>query len=420
MLTVKTYEQLVSLCGLLILIFFSGIFSKHPARINLWQILLGTYLQCVIALLVLKWPTGKSSLNWLMEKTIEFLSFTGNGTDFVYGFVPRPPNICGMDGPFAYTSLPVITFFGALCSLLYYYGVFQWILIKFATLLYYSMGTTAAESLNAIASVFLGPTEAAVLVQSSTGTMTRSEIVTTMTAGYSMIDGSLFATYIAFGACPVYLIAANFMSAPATLVISKILHPEVQASIQKEMKTFRFPPCIKVIAAIIANLIVYVALITMADVCIGWLGSLVGYSDISFTKIMSWIFYPFAYILGVTQNHDETMKVAKLIGLKTVLNEFYAYQQMSVMLTNNQLSDRSQMIAIFALCGYSNFSQIGSQIGIFGALSPKRRKAFVKCATRSMIGGEIACFMTACIAGAIVSEAGGCLPSSNSANCLAV
>ncbi|KAE9553388.1 hypothetical protein FO519_003398 [Halicephalobus sp. NKZ332] len=399
------------------LVLISILLSKHPAR-------------CVIALIVLKWPTGKTALNWCMDKAVGFLSNTQNGTRFVYGFVANPPSIEGMDAPFAYTSLPVITFFGALCSLLYFYGIIQWILIHLATVLQYTMGTTAAESLNAMASIFLGPTEAAVLIQTSTKTMTQSEIIATMTAGFAMISGSLFAIYISFGACPVYLIAANAMSAPAVLAVSKLIYPEVQISLQKEMKSFRFPPCtessaleslstgatqtIRVIAAIIVNLIVYVALITMANTCLSWMGALVGHPEVDFNKLMSWIFYPFAYMLGVTKNHQETMNVAKLIGLKTVLNEFFAYQTMATMLVNKELSARAQMIAIFALCGYSNFSQIGSQIGIFQALSPLRKKSFVKGAGRSMVAGEIACFMTACIVGAIVNNATNCMPSNSS------
>uniref|UniRef100_A0A914DG44 Concentrative nucleoside transporter C-terminal domain-containing protein n=1 Tax=Acrobeloides nanus TaxID=290746 RepID=A0A914DG44_9BILA len=317
-----------------------------------------------------------------------------------------------MDGPFGFTSLPMIIFFGSICSLLYYYGIIQWILIRLAILLQYTMGTTAGESLNSMASVFLGPTEAAILCQSALRTMTESEVFTMMTAGFS-----------------------NVMSAPALITVSKLMTPEIQHSKQKDMKTFRFPQCtetsalesisngaiqtVRIIFSIIANLIVYVAFVTFIDTSIHWLGECVGW-DISFDKLMSWAFYPVAYILGVTENHDQTMKLAQLIGLKTVLNEFIAYQKMQDMLLNGELEGRTQMIAIFACCGYSNFSQIGQELGIFIGLCPKRTKSFVSMAVRTLIAGAISCFMTACVAGAIVSDATGCLPAKNIENCLNV
>lgn len=438
-LCITNTVQLISLASLFILIIISILLSADPARIKWNPVLWGILLQYVAGFIVLKWPTGQTAFRWATEQLVAFLSYTSNGTSFVFAYIPNPPNICGMEAPFSFTSLPIIIFFGSFCSAFYYLGVVQWFLIKIAIFLQYTMGTTAAESLNAAASIFLGPTEAAVMMRPSLKSMTESEILATMTAGFAMISGSLFALYIAFGACPAYLLAANIMSAPAVLAVSKIMQPEVQQSKQKEMKSFRFPPCtessllesissgavqsVSVIFAIIVNLIVFLALVTFVDTAIAWLTSLIGFEDVTFNTLLGYLFFPLAYVMGVSdaegsRRTEETLKVAQLIGTKTLLNEFIAYEQMSEMLLKGEIGRRAQMMAIFACCGYSNASQIGSQLGIFGAMAPSRKKSFAKVAVRSLIAGSIACFMTASIAGSIVSGSESCMPSNATSGCV--
>ncbi|TKR86719.1 hypothetical protein L596_011249 [Steinernema carpocapsae] len=428
-------EQLTSLGGLISLILLSLLGSNNVAKVNqLAASSMGIFLQFLAAFVILRTLVGHNVLQFVTDQMVTFLAYTGNGTDFVYGFIPNPPNICGLSGPFAYTSLPIIIYFGSLCSLFYYYGIVQWILTKLATFLQLTMGTTPAESLNAAASIFLGPTEAAVMMKVALQTMTESEILTTLTAGFSMISGSLFAIYIGFGACATYILSANVMSAPAVLCVSKLLCPEVQISKQRSMKEFTFPKCeessgleaissgavqaVKVIAAIIANVIVFIVFIAFFDSVIDYLATRVGFHGVTFSTILSYIFFPFAYLCGVTGSTEETMRVAQLIGTKTVLNEFIAYQQMSMMLLENKLSPRAQMISIFALCGYSNFSQIGTQLGIFGALCSSRKQSYADQTVRAMIAGCIVCIMTACIAGTITKDAQSCMPTAVSTHCI--
>ncbi|VDM48369.1 unnamed protein product [Toxocara canis] len=416
--------QLISLAGLLVLIVVSVLISKDPARIKWSPVLWGIFLQYVAGFVVLKWTVGQIAFQWATEKFVAFLSYTSNGTTFVFGFVPNPPNICGIEAPFSFTSLPIIIFFSSLCSVFYYLGIVQWFLLKIATFLQYSMGTTAAESLNAAASIFLGPTEAAVMMRQSLRSMTESEIMATMTAGFAMISGSLFALYIAFGACPSHLLASNLMSAPAVLAVSKIVQPEVQRSKQKHIKDFQFPPseessllesisagavqAVSVIFAIISNLIVFLALVTFFDTSVGFFARLIGYEGVTFNMLLGYMFFPLAYVMGVSdasesqRRTEETLRVAQLIGTKTLLNEFIAYQQMSEMLRRGELGSRAQMMAVFACCGYSNASQIGSQLGIFGSMAPSKRRSFAKAAVRSLIAGSIACFMTAVVAGNVL------------------
>uniref|UniRef100_A0A0N5AE59 Sodium/nucleoside cotransporter n=1 Tax=Syphacia muris TaxID=451379 RepID=A0A0N5AE59_9BILA len=416
-LSIETKVQVMSLMSLIIMVLLSVICSKHPSQIKWTPVVWGLYLQYFAAFLVLKWQTGSTAFRWATEQFVRFLSYTNNGTSFVFGFIPNPPNICGVEGPFSFTSLPIIIFFGSLCSAFYYLGVVQWFLIRVATLLHYTMQTTAAESLNAAASIFLGPTEAAVMMRMSLPSMTESEILATMTAGFAMISGSLFALYIGFGACAAHLLAANMMSAPAVLTVSKIFYPEIQKSKQRTMKDFHTEQsvlesissgavqAVSVIFAIIVNLIVFLAIVALIDNVVYFATSSVGFEDITFNKLLGYLFFPLAYVMGVSNASDEseriaeTLRVAQLIGTKTLLNEFIAYQQMSEMLLQNQLTGRAQMMALFACCGYSNISQIGSQLGIFGAMAPNRKRSFARMAIRSLVAGSIACFMTAAVAG---------------------
>ncbi|KHN83564.1 Solute carrier family 28 member 3, partial [Toxocara canis] len=181
---------------------------------------------------------------------------------------------------------------------------------------------------------------------------------------------------------------------------------------------------VSVIFAIISNLIVFLALVTFFDTSIGFFARLIGYEGVTFNMLLGYMFFPLAYVMGVSdasesqRRTEETLRVAQLIGTKTLLNEFIAYQQMSEMLRRGELGSRAQMMAVFACCGYSNASQIGSQLGIFGSMAPSKRRSFAKAAVRSLIAGSIACFMTAVVAGTIVSGDEHCAPSNATTSCV--
>uniref|UniRef100_A0A914WR89 Sodium/nucleoside cotransporter n=1 Tax=Plectus sambesii TaxID=2011161 RepID=A0A914WR89_9BILA len=297
-ITSGSWIRKVSIGGLLFYIIVSIFLSNNPSRIKWRPVVWGVLLQFVAGLLVLRWSVGQVAFKFTSEQLVRFLEYTSNGTNFVFGFVANPPIICGMDAPFSFSSLPIIIYFGAITSVLFHYGVIQFILVRVAWLMQYTMGTTAAESLNAAACIFIGPTEAAVLMRFALPLMTSSELMAALTCGFSSISGSLFAAYISFGACPNYLLAANVMSAPALLAVSKIMHPETQKSRQKDMTTFKLPKgsetsaleCLSngavqavwFIFAIIASLIVFLALLALLDSIIGTLGGMVGYHDLTF------------------------------------------------------------------------------------------------------------------------------------------
>ena len=258
----------------------------------------GFFLQVVVAFLVLRWDSGNKGFKWLADNVVTFLDYSTNGTTFVYGFIAAPPPLCDFGSVFIYTSLQIIIYFGAIVAVLYYLGIIQAILSFIALIMQKTVGTTAAESLNAAACIFLGQTEAAILIEPALPTMTESEIHSVMTAGFACIAGSLFSAYIAFGACPTYLLSATVMSAAISLAMSKLIYPEIQKSKQKTPGSFKFAhketsnilECISngachasgFVFAIGANLIVYIALLAMANTCAGWVGNVLGYDDWSF------------------------------------------------------------------------------------------------------------------------------------------
>ncbi|KAI1708892.1 sodium/nucleoside cotransporter 1 [Ditylenchus destructor] len=402
----------------------TSIVSANPARINWRPVIGGLLLQICIAFLVLRWPPSTQGFGWFANKVVSFLHFTSNGTSFTYGFVANPPAICGFAPVFVFTSLQIIVYFGGIVAVLYHFGIIQAILSRVALVMQMTIGTTSAESLNAAACIFLGQTEAALLIEPAFATMTDSEIHTVMTAGFACIAGSLFAAYIAFGACPTYILSATVMSAAASLAISKLIYPELQKSMHSN--TFKFTErqnstvleCIsngachsaKFVWAIAANLIVYIALLALFNSIIGYAGDLVGIQGLSFNQIIGYCFFPVAYLLGASDaidpaiQLDETMKVAELIGMKTVLNEFIAYQSLSQMIMNKTLNGaRAKMIATYALCGFTNISMIGSQIGILSVMCPEKKSAFAKVAVRAFVSGLLSSFMTTCIAGIIIN-----------------
>ncbi|MFH4981312.1 hypothetical protein AB6A40_008021 [Gnathostoma spinigerum] len=298
-----------------------------------------------------------------------------------------------------------------------------------------TLGTTATESLNACACVFLGQSEAPLMIKPYIVKMTASEIHAVMTSGFACIAGSLFAAYISFGACSTYLLSAALMSAPGSLACSKLLYPELEVSKVKRVEDLELTRgsesnalecvsngaimAVELVMAIIANLIVFLALLAFADNVVGWLVGLLGYPGWTLELILGYIFFPLAFIMGVTNSTAETLRVAQLMGTKTILNEFIAYRHLGEMVSVNPplLSPRSQMIATYALCGFSNISSIGIQLGILGGMAPSRKSLFSKLAPRALLAGCISCFWTASLAGILISDPVSCPRSADTVGC---
>uniref|UniRef100_A0A914W8Y5 Sodium/nucleoside cotransporter n=1 Tax=Plectus sambesii TaxID=2011161 RepID=A0A914W8Y5_9BILA len=435
--TMNDRYRLVSLAGLAVIIALMFIFSTNPAKVAWRPVIIGCLFQFLIGLVMLRWEWGKIKFNELANGIIRFLEYTNNGTEFVYGFIAKPPNICGMDPVFAFTVLQVIGYFGAVVALLYYYGIVQWCVKKLAWAMALTMGTTAAESMNAVASILLS--SSALLIKPYMEQMTVSELHAVMVSTYACIDGSLFAAYVAFGACPTYILSKSVMTAPSALVAAKLMYPETEESRTARAEDLNLPAgeetnaleavgngavtAVAMIFAIVANLIVFIALLAFFNNVIDWFGDMLGFEGWTFEKGIGYIFFPFAFLMGVGGDVDETMRVAQLMGTKTVLNEFIAYQQMGQMVAHPDgplLSPRAQMIATYALCGFSNIGQIGISMGLLGTMEPSKRHIFAKVAVRALVAGSLSCVMTACIAGVLVDNPQQCFPDNRQQNCFDV
>ena len=310
----------------------------------------------------------------------------------------------------------MVIYFGAIVAVLYYLGVMQFILTRMAWLMQKTLGTTAAESLDACACIFLGQSEAPLLIQPYLTKMTKSELHAVMTVGYACVAGSLFAAYVSFGAKAQYILSATVMNAPGAVAFSKLFCPETKKSKLKRVEDLELPEgeennvieCISngavstvhIVWAIAANLVVFLALLAFANEIIIWLAGMVGWT-LDFTSLMGYVFYPVAWLMGAD---SDTTVVAQIIGTKTVLNEFIAYQKLGKLVLAGEVGPRGTLLATYALCGFSNLSSIGIQLGILGGLCAEKKAVLSNIALRSLVAGMLTNFTTACIAGILVDE----------------
>lgn len=408
-------ERLISALGL---IFFVGLAILLSAKRNAikWQpVFWGIGLQLLFALLILKSKTGLAVFKFIADIVSQLLKFSDAGAKFVFG-----ENY--LDHLFAFQILPTIIFFSSLITILYHYGILQQVVKAFAWIMLKTMKISGAESLACSANIFVGSTEAPLLIKPYVETMTNSELHAVMTGGFSTVSGGLLAAYISFGVPAEHLIAASVMSAPAALAISKILFPETEESptagtVKVEVKqTYANVIDAAVVGAkegvrlavnVGAMLIAFLGLVAMVNALLGWIGAGVGLPQLSLEWIFSLLFAPVAWLMGIPW--IDCPEVGVLLGKKTILNEFIAYLDLKTLIENaqkgetvNVISERSQIIATYALCGFSNIGAIAIQIGGISAIAPSRQQDLAKFGVRAMIGGSIACFMTACIAGILL------------------
>ncbi|MEZ5057130.1 MAG: nucleoside transporter C-terminal domain-containing protein [Saprospiraceae bacterium] len=431
------------LLGLVALIGICYLLSANRKAINWRLVIIGLGLQIVLAILVLRIQWVRMSFDFVSSFFVVLLDFTDAGADFVLGNWPDVAQVQdGISGEaftigyvFAFKVLPTIIFFSALSSVLYYLGVLQLIIKGFAYVMVHTMKLTGAESLAAAANIFIGQTEAPLVVKPYLEKMTKSEILCLMTGGMATIAGGVFAAYVGFlgGSDPAmkqlfatHLLTASIMSAPAAIVAAKILYPETEKDglADQNLDIPRHEAGNNVLDAISrgttdglklainvgAMLLVFTAMIAMANYVIAnFIGSWTGLNDwvISYTDgrfeafnlefILGMLFSPIAWLLGVAS--DDTLLVGQLLGLKTTLNEFYAYAELQGI--KDSLSEKSLIIATYALCGFANFASIGIQIGGIGAIAPGQRKNLTEFGIKALIGGTVACFLTAAIAGVL-------------------
>lgn len=398
-------ERLVSLLGLLVMLALAWLLSTNRWRMNFRLILSGIVLQFLFALLLLKTRPGEIAFQYARLFVTQIVGFSDAGAEFVFGEGFR-------EHYFAFSVLPTIIFVSSITAVLFHLGVLQWVVKVMAWVMVWVMDTSGSESLAASANVYIGMTEAPLVVRPYLETMTRSELMALMTSGMATLAGGVMAAYVGMGADAGHLMAASLMSAPASLVIAKILVPETSDSPTKARVKIEIPrqdanlldaACrgaadgLKLALNVAAMIIAFIAIVSMADWVLAGVGQSMGLS-LSLERIFGWIFAPLAWIMGVSW--DDAELVGMMLGKRTVFNEFLAYSDLIQL--RDQLSPRSVTIATYALCGFANFGSIAIQIGGVGSLVPSRRADFARYGLLAMIGGTLTSFMTATIAGILL------------------
>ena len=370
----------------------------------------GVLLQVIFGLIILKTDFGQGLFEGIKIFFTATLNYTHEGSRFIFGSLT---DMTKMGFVFATMVLPTIVFFGSLMSVLYHLGVMQVVIKGVAKIMMKVMGTSGPESLAAAANIFVGQTEAPLTIKPYLDKMTRSELMALMTGGMATVAGGVLAVYIGLGIDAGHLLAASVMSAPAALVCAKILVPETEKLESSEDVPVTFEKTtVNIIDAaasgaseglylalnVGAMLLAFIALIAMVNEGFSAFGGLFGHPELSFDLIIGYLFIPISFLLGIPW--DECLEVGILLGKKLVINEVVAYLDLQSKLTT--LSPRSVTIATYALCGFANFSSIAIQLGGIGAIAPKRRVDLAELGMKSLIGGTLACFMTAAIAGFLI------------------
>lgn len=416
------------LLGICFFVFFAWIFSADRKNINWSLITKGIILQLVIAVMVLKIPIIERGFDAISGGFVTLISFTDYGFNFLFSSISTGEVASPMLN-FAFKILPTIVFFSALVSLFYYWGILQKVVYVFAWIMKKFMKLSGAESLAAAGNVFLGQTEAPLLVKPYLNVMTKSEIMCLMTGGMATIAGGVLAAYVGFlgGDDPIqqaffakHLLTASIISAPAAIVAAKILVPETEQykedlTISKEKLGSNALEAIsngtsdglKLAINVGAMLLVFIALMALCNSVMGWFGSFFSineliaintpYEDLSFEFLLGYIGRPLVWIMGV--DWADSLYVGELLGIKTVLNEFVAYPRLGEFKEMGVISERSVIMSTYLLCGFANFASIGIQIGGIGALIPSRKGLLSKLGMRALIGGTVACILTATVVG---------------------
>ena len=428
-----------SLLGLFVLVLLAWGLSVDRAHVPWRVVLWGLALQIVFALFILKTPMGEGAFDLMNRLAVALLGFTVDGARFIFGnlvfdnvpvgdgpvgqggFTQAPGQVANTGAFVAFNVLPTIIFFSSLMTVLYHFGVMQLAVKGFAWVMQRTMRTSGAETLSAAGNIFVGQTEAPLLIKPYVETMTMSELMAVMTGGFATVAGGVLAAYIGmllvyFPDVAGHFIAASVMSAPAALLVAKLMYPEDgEPETAGSLDVSVGKPDVNVIDAaargaseglhlalnVGAMLLAFVALTYMCNGLLGWIGGLVGRPDLTFELILGTLLAPLAWLMGVPWADAPT--VASLMGVKTVLNEFFAYLQLAQMLGGeHSLQPRSIVIAAYALSGFANFGSIAIQLGGIGGIAPSRRRDLSRLGLRAMVGGTIAGFMTATVAGMIL------------------
>lgn len=434
-------DYLRGLLGICFIIAIAYLLSGNRRAVDWRLVLIGISIQLVIGVIIGKVQFAQVAFGYVSEKFVTFLSFAAKGAEFLYGDLSK--NSAGdasvkhsLGFLFAFQALPTVIFFSAVTAGLYYLGILQKIVFGFAWIMARTMRLSGAESLSAAANVFMGQTEAPLLVRPFIDRMTKSELNCLMVGGMATIAGSVLGAYVSFlgGGDPVqqskfatYLLSASIMNAPAAIVLAKLFMPETEPEkIDRNLVVSKDQIGVNLIDAIAtgasdglklalnigAMLLAFIAVIYATNwVLVDFVGAYTGLNDFvvqstngtyqgfSLQYILGQVFRVFAFCIGVSW--DESLYVGSLLGQKMVINEFVAYLDLANLKASGVLSEKSIRISTYALCGFANFSSIAIQIGGIGGMAPNRQGDLSKLGLKAMIAASLATMMTATIAGAI-------------------
>ena len=404
-------DRFTGIIGAVVLLAIAYGMSNNRSAISKRTVLWGLGLQLFFALFILKTPIGQPFFSAVDKIFLKLLSFSDAGSDFLF----KSYGTGVVEGPlmnFAFRILPTIIFFSSLMALLYHFGIMQRVIRWIAVTVQKTMGTSGSETLSVSANIFVGQTESPLMVRPFINQMTMSELMAVMTGGFATVAGGVMAIYVAMlsniPGIAGHLMAASIMSAPAALVMAKIIFPETEESetlgdlrIEVERPDDNAMEAlsrgatdgVKLAVNVGAMLVAFVAFIAMVN-------GILGFVDLTIQQILGWLFQPLAWTMGAPWS--EAGILGQLMGEKIVLTELIAYADLSQLQAKNAISDRTAIIASYALCGFANFASIGIQLGGIGGIAPSRRKDLAKIGMKAMIAGALASWLTATLAGIIV------------------
>uniref|UniRef100_A0A0X3NJU0 Solute carrier family 28 member 3 n=1 Tax=Schistocephalus solidus TaxID=70667 RepID=A0A0X3NJU0_SCHSO len=441
----KDLRNLVSISGIVLLILISIAISWHPGKINWQPALVGIFIQLLFAVLTLQTRPGFIVFDFLGARMAEFLENSMAGSTFVFADYH-----C-----FAFDVLPVVVFFSSFISIMFHLGIISILIEKPSIVAQKIMGTTGPETLNAVANIFVSMTESPLITRPYMHMMTNSELHAIIVNGFASVAGSVLAAYIGFGVPANHLLIACVMSAPAALAVSKIIYPETRiaplASLTR-VDSIKSPysnvleaamvgamESVPIVAGIASNLIAFLSIYNFFNRTLTWLGKRACMTqDLTFELVFSYILWPIAFTMGVPE--VDCFKVAELIGVKSMLNEFVAFTRLGIIIQDSAFyrtisanstttylpnstmivtlnngtaytleygvmqTKRAEVISTYALCGFANIGSIGIMLGAMVTLIPQRRKELSEMILGGMVGGTIACFLTGCFAGLLYDE----------------
>ncbi|MBV71067.1 MAG: NupC/NupG family nucleoside CNT transporter [Myxococcales bacterium] len=421
-------DQFMSFVGILALLGLAWLMSNNRRLMNWQTIGVGLLLQVILGAILLKWQPGIDGISAFSDGVKGFLKLSEQGSGMVF----QDLGLSAKSGfQFAFQILPTIIFFSAVMAVLYYLGLMQIIISFMAKFVKKAMGTSGSETLSVSANIFVGQTEAPLMIRPFLPQMTKSELFTVMVGGFATVAGGVLAAYIGMGVDAGHLVVASVMSAPAALVVAKIMYPETEVS--QTAGDVALPDIdsgdnvidaaargatdgLKLALNVAAMLIAFLGLVAVADWLLGGLDSLIdgsmlggeqmankefsGFFPGSLTTIFGTLLAPIAFVMGVPW--ADAAAVGNLLGQKLAVNEFVGYQTLSDLIKSGTITERSAVISTYALCGFANFGSIGIQIGGIAALAPERRKDLASMGFKAMLGGAFATWLTACVAGLMI------------------